>query len=61
MLLQITYRSTAAILAGYRSLELMFSNFRGRMVISFSLLFFVMILVSFSFIAIFCVLVIGLY
>ena len=56
-------RSTEAILAG---LELIVSNFRGRMMmISLSLFFFVMILVilvSFhSFIAFFCVLVIGLY
>ena len=56
-------RSTEAILAG---LELMVSNFRGRMMmISLSLFFFVMILVILvslhSFIAFFCVLVIGLY
>ena len=59
-------RSTEAILAGYRSLELIVSNFRGRMMmISLSLFFFVMILVILvslhSFIAFFCVLVIGLY
>ena len=56
-------RSTEAILAG---LELIVSNFRGRMMmISLSLFFFVMILVILvslhSFIAFFCVLVIGLY
>ena len=59
-------RSTEAILAGYRSLELIVSNFRGRMMmISLSLFFFVMILVILvslhSFIAFFCFLVIGLY
>ena len=59
-------RSTEAILPGYRSLELIVSNFRGRMMmISLSLFFFVMILVILvslhSFIAFFCVLVIGLY
>ena len=56
-------RSKEAILAG---LELIVSNFRGRMMmISLSLFFFVMILVILvslhSFIAFFCVLVIGLY
>ena len=56
-------RSTEAILAG---LELIVSNFRSRMMmISLSLFFFVMILVILvslhSFIAFFCVLVIGLY
>ena len=56
-------RSTEAILAG---LELIVSNFRGRMMmISLSLFFFVMFLVILvslhSFIAFFCVLVIGLY
>ena len=56
-------RSTEAKLAG---LELIVSNFRGRMMmISLSLFFFVMILVILvslhSFIAFFCFLVIGLY